>query len=196
RRIGGTSDQAGKAACAAATAASTSAALPRRTRPVTAPVAGLVTSCWRVDWPALRAPPMWCAISVVMEVGSVRMEGMAIAAASVGIPAGPDKTGILNVLFNLMNNMLHEQPPPTRTLGPRALARRAAPAGQLHRRRGAPGREQGRREPAHRRAGAPGRHAAGATHHTQRAPDRGRPAPGGRHAARLRADRPELRAGA
>ena len=41
RRIGGVSDQAGKAAAAAATALSTSCTLPRRTWRATAPVAGL-----------------------------------------------------------------------------------------------------------------------------------------------------------
>ena len=44
-------DHAGKAALAAATAASTSALLAKQTEPVTAPVAGLVTSWRRLELP-------------------------------------------------------------------------------------------------------------------------------------------------
>jgi hypothetical protein len=58
RRIGGVSAQAGKAACAAATAASTSALLARATWPVTAPVAGLKTSWARALLPRVRWPLM------------------------------------------------------------------------------------------------------------------------------------------
>jgi hypothetical protein len=47
-----------KGGLAAATAALTSAALASSTRPVTSPVAGLVTGWWRLDVPAWRAPPM------------------------------------------------------------------------------------------------------------------------------------------
>ena len=67
RRIGGVSAQAGKAACAAATAASTSALLARATWPVTAPVAGLNTACERALPPAFRWPLMkWGIFAVLM----------------------------------------------------------------------------------------------------------------------------------
>ncbi len=56
RRSGGVSAHLGKAAWAAATAASTSAREARATRPVTWPVAGLVTSCSRPLAPAVRWP--------------------------------------------------------------------------------------------------------------------------------------------
>ena len=67
RRIGGVSAQAGNAACAAATAWPTSVALANATRPVTAPVAGLKTSCVRPELPATTWPLMkWSIFAVLM----------------------------------------------------------------------------------------------------------------------------------
>jgi hypothetical protein len=56
RRTGGVARHSGNAACAAETAASTSAASPRGTLRKAAPVAGLVTSPKRVPRDAVRAP--------------------------------------------------------------------------------------------------------------------------------------------
>ncbi len=58
RRSAGVSAQAGNAAFAACTAASTVDASPRRTRPVTSPVAGLNTSLVRPAAPPTRPPPI------------------------------------------------------------------------------------------------------------------------------------------
>ncbi|MNX90667.1 hypothetical protein D3C86_1227260 [compost metagenome] len=56
RRSGGVADQAGNAAAADCTAASTSATLARATMPVTEPVAGLVTFCERPELPGTARP--------------------------------------------------------------------------------------------------------------------------------------------
>ena len=69
RRRGGVSAQAGKAACAAATALATSALLAKATLPVTAPVAGLVTGWLRPEAPAAAWPPMkWPMLEMLMLV--------------------------------------------------------------------------------------------------------------------------------
>jgi hypothetical protein len=69
RRIGGVSAQAGKAACAAATAASTSALLASATWPVTAPVAGLNTSARRPLWPGTTRPLIQCSMEATAAAG-------------------------------------------------------------------------------------------------------------------------------
>ncbi|MNL47287.1 hypothetical protein D3C87_1700670 [compost metagenome] len=56
RRSGGSADQAGKAAAADFTAASTSWALASVTWPMTEPVAGLVTFCVRIEVPGVARP--------------------------------------------------------------------------------------------------------------------------------------------
>ncbi len=54
----GVADQAGKAALAAATAASMSSAVPSGTVPITASVVESITSMVPVPWEATQAPPM------------------------------------------------------------------------------------------------------------------------------------------
>ena len=64
RRMGGVSAQAGKAPSAAATAAFTSSTPPSATLPVTAPVAGLNTSCERGALIGATLPPIQCPMVV------------------------------------------------------------------------------------------------------------------------------------
>src|SRR5690348_146917 len=84
RAVAFVSRQAGKAASAARTAASTSAAVPRGTRASTSPSAGLTTSMVSPLAAGTQSPPISCALSMIRELpargpgGAMVMSGSSV----------------------------------------------------------------------------------------------------------------------
>ncbi len=88
----GVARQAGNAAFAAATAASTSARVPRGVRAMTAPVAGLKTSTWSVARDSTHSPPT-----------KSRSTGASVA-------AGEADRSVVVVASRAMRHLLGERP--------------------------------------------------------------------------------------
>src|SRR5437868_3860429 len=167
RRSGGVSAQAGNAARALATAASTSEALASETRALTWPVAGLNTSEARPLRPGATLPEIQWLMEATPAAWGV-WSGAFMGRASLGQwraslgPAGPfGNTLILTGLFGKMNN--HGNPPDARLRRP-APAHGAGRNPQLHAGRAPAGNLQGFGEQPHRGAGACRRRAPRAPH--------------------------------
>ena len=142
RRIGGVSAQAGWAARAAATAASTSAALASSTWRATAPVAGFHTVCVRLPLPRCGAPPIqWPMSWVWVKASGAPMAGLLQGSAlqsirrragsRLGTPA-PLLSGCQRPAAEKKSNPplargVAASPPERTSLGPETRAARQSP---------------------------------------------------------------------